>query len=72
MLGFWKFTGRWETNQLSENKIKITYSYDLHAKQILLYPLQWMFVRFFWKGYMRQVLNNIKTMAEGDEPYLFE
>lgn len=72
ILGFEKFVGKWETIELEPNLVKIYYTYYLHAKKGLLRPLQWMFAKLFWKKYMKQVLNNIKILAEGDEPILYD
>ena len=71
MLSFTKFVGEWETRELAPDKIEITYTYTLHSTNLLLYPLNWLFTKTFWRIYMRRVLNNIRTMAEGSEPFLF-
>lgn len=71
MLGFYKFVGTWKTTELAPGKVRIDYTYDLHAKNPLLYPVNWLFVKLFWKKYMRRVLENIRVMAEGEEPYLY-
>lgn len=72
MFGFYQLEGEWKTTQLEENKIQIDYTYDLCAKSPLLYPINWLIAKLFWKGYMKQVLANIKEMAENDEPYLYD
>ena len=72
MLGFTKFVGEWETSELEPNKILINYTYTLHFDAILLYPLNWLFTKTFWKAYMKRVLENIRKMADQDEPYLYE
>ena len=64
MLGFYKFVGEWKTTELEPNKILIEYTYHLHAKQPLLYPLYWLFARTFWKTYMKRVLENIRKMTQ--------
>jgi hypothetical protein len=72
MLGFYKFEGEWKTSELEPNKILIDYTYSLHAKSPLLYPLNWLFANTFWKTYMKRVLENIRKMADNNEPYLYE
>ena len=72
MLGFTKFVGEWETSELEPNKILINYTYTLHSDAPLLYPLNWLFTKTFWKAYMKRVLENIRKMADQDEPYLYE
>lgn len=71
MLGFYKFTGEWATTELEPGKIKIEYTYTLHAGTPLLYPLNWLFAKTFWKIYMKRVLENIRKMANAEEPYLY-
>ncbi|CAN5594743.1 hypothetical protein BH10BAC4_BH10BAC4_06830 [soil metagenome] len=72
MLGFFKFVGEWKTVEQEPNKILVEYSYSLHSNVALLYPLNWIFARTFWKTYMKRVLENIKQMAYNSEPYLYE
>jgi hypothetical protein len=72
MLGFYKFEGEWKTTELEPNRILIDYTYSLHAKNPLLYPLNWLFANTFWKTYMKRVLENIRKMANNNEPYLYE
>ena len=71
MLGFSKFAGCWKTTELEPNKILIEYSYTLHSDIALLYPLNWLFTKTFWKIYMKRVLENIRKMADNDESYLY-
>jgi hypothetical protein len=71
MLGFTRFVGEWRTKELEPNRILIEYTYTLHSDILLLYPLNWLFTKTFWKIYMKRVLENIRKMAEGDEPYMY-
>lgn len=71
MLGFTRFVGEWKTEELEPNKVEITYTYTLHSKYALLYPLNWLFTKTFWRIYMKRVLENIRTMAYNKEPYLY-
>ena len=71
MLGFTKFVGEWQTTELEANKILIEYNYTLHSNVTLLYPLNWLFAKTFWKIYMGRVLENIRRMTENKEPYLY-
>jgi hypothetical protein len=72
MLGFYQFIGKWKTTELEENKILVEYTYFLYSKAPLLYPFNWLFVKVFWKKYMKQVIENVKQMAYNNEPYLYE
>ena len=72
MLGFFKFVGEWQTTELEANKILVEYSYALHSNVALLYPLNWLFAKTFWKTYMKRVLKNVRAMAYNNEPYLYE
>ncbi|MEZ4772946.1 MAG: hypothetical protein R3D00_07175 [Bacteroidia bacterium] len=71
-LGFSKFVGEWSTLEIEKNKIQIDYAYSLHANNVLLYPLNWLFAKLFWTTYMKQVLENVRKLAEGNEPYQYE
>jgi hypothetical protein len=72
MLGFTKFVGEWQTTEIEKNKILVEYTYTLHAEIPLLYPVNWLFTKTFWKSYMKQVIENVKKMAYNNEPYLYE
>ncbi len=71
ILGFSRFTGEWETTELEPGKILITYTYTMHSNQWILFPLQWLFTKLFWRTYMRQVLENVRKLAYDKEPYLY-
>ena len=72
MLGFSKFTGEWQTTEIEKNKILVEYTYTLHSDTPLLYPLNWLFAKTFWKTYMTRVLENVRQMAYNNEPYKYE
>ena len=72
MFGFYKFTGKWETEELQPGKILINYTYTLYSQIPLLYPFNWLFAKTFWMLYMKQVLENIRQMAYSNEPYQYE
>lgn len=71
MLGFYKFVGEWKTTQLEDDKILIEYTYSLHSNVPVLYPINWLFAKTFWKTYMRRVLENIRKMTMNKEPYQY-
>lgn len=71
MLGFYKFGAKWTTTELAPGKIQIDYDYTLYGNGMLLYPLQWLFGKLFWKKYMKQVLENIRQMTHHEEPYQY-
>ncbi|MFT3747386.1 MAG: hypothetical protein QM763_09085 [Agriterribacter sp.] len=72
MLGFYKFVGEWRTTALNPGKIQIDYTYHLYSDALLLYPLNWLFAKLFWKGYLKQVIENIRKLAYSNEPYLYD
>lgn len=72
MLGFTKFTGEWQTTELSPNRILIDYTYHLHAESPVLYPLNWLFANTFWRIYMRRVLENVRQLAYNNETFLYD
>lgn len=71
MLGFSKFIGEWSTTEIEKDRIRVDYTYTLHADLAILYPLNWLFAKTFWKIYMRRVLENIRTLAYNGEPYQY-
>jgi len=71
MLGFSKFTGEWKTTELEPNKILVEYTYTLQSDIPLLYPINWLFTKTFWRMYMKQVLENIRMLAYNQEPYMY-
>ena len=71
MLSFYKFEGTWKTSEIAPNQIRIDYSYTMYSSNPLLYPFNWLFTKLFWTVYMKRVLENIRVMAEGDEPFLY-
>ncbi|MDX2135341.1 MAG: hypothetical protein SFV52_11150 [Saprospiraceae bacterium] len=72
MLNIRQFTFEWTTREISPNRIQINYDYTIHGKGIFFIPLQWLFAKVFYKMYMQQVLENVRKMAEGDEPFLYD
>lgn len=72
MLGFSKFAGEWQTTEMEKNKILVEYTYTLHSAIALLYPLNWLFAKTFWKTYMKRVLENVRQLAYDNEPFLYE
>lgn len=71
MLGFSRFVGEWQTTEIKQNVIAVEYTYTLHSDFVLLYPLNWLFARTFWKTYMKRVLKNVQRMAYNKEAYLY-
>ena len=69
--GFSKFTGEWQTKEIEKDKIVVLYTYTMHSENALLYPLNWIFAKTFWRIYMKRVLNNVKQMAYDHEPYQY-
>lgn len=72
MLGFSRFVGEWKTTKIEKNKILVEYAYTLHSDIAMLYPLNCLFAKTFWKTYMKRVLENVKGLAYNNEPYLYE
>lgn len=69
MLGFFKFVGEWQTTELQPGVVAVKYTYTLHSDSVLLYPLNWLFAKTFWRIYMKHVLENVRAMAYANEPY---
>jgi hypothetical protein len=60
MLGFYKFTGEWATTEIAPGKVRVDYTYTLHANVPVLYPFCWLFAKLFWGIYMKQILENVQ------------
>lgn len=71
MLGFSRFVGEWQTTDLEKNKVLVEYTYTLHSDIVLLFPINWLFTKTFWKTYMKRALKNIRQLTLNKEPYLF-
>lgn len=72
MLNIWKFTFEWRCHEREANTIHIQYNYTIHGKGLLWIPFQWLFAKLFYKRYMKQVLENVRKLAEGQEPFLYD
>lgn len=72
MMSFSRFVGEWRTTEIEPNKILIEYTYTLHSDNPLLYPLNWLFTKTYWRIYMKRVLRNIRQMVDSQEPYLYD
>lgn len=71
MMGFTKFTGEWECREIAPYRIAVSYRYTLHTQNPLWAPFNILFVQLFWKRYMKQVLENIRTLIAEEAPYLY-
>jgi hypothetical protein len=72
MLGFYKFVGEWQTTELETNKILIEYTYTLYSNILFFYPINWIFMKIFWRKYMKHVLENVRQLTIDNEPYQYE
>jgi hypothetical protein len=72
MLGFYKFVGEWQTTELEKDKILIEYTYKLHSNIALLYPINWLFTKTFWRTYMKRAMENIRQLTINKEAYQYE
>jgi hypothetical protein len=72
MLGFYKFVGEWTTTAIEPNKILVEYTYTLYSNIAILYPVNWLFAKTFWKIYMKRVVENVRLLAYNNEPYLYK
>lgn len=71
MLGFTKFVGEWSVVEIAANTIRVDYKYTMHSNLFLLYPLNWLFTKLFWKIYMNRVIENIRQLIANEAPYLY-
>lgn len=70
-LSFYKFTAEWETMEKEPNLVQVDYTYTLHSRSLLLYPLNWLFGHLFWRRYMQHVLEKIRDLIDQGEPYKY-
>jgi hypothetical protein len=69
-MGIKKFQGEWTTIPNSNGTVTIIYTYTLFTESALLAPFHWLLTKLLWRVYMKHVLENVRKMAEGDEPFL--
>jgi hypothetical protein len=71
-MGFEKFQGEWYTTLRPDGKVDVLYAYTMYGNNILLYPFHLFFTKVLWKRYMWQVIENIRTLATQQAPYLHD
>ncbi len=71
ILGFYKFIGEWQVTELDKEEILIEYTYTLHSRYILAYPIHWLFTKIFWRKYMKYLLKNVRRLTINKEPYQY-
>lgn len=71
-MGFTKFQGEWFVEDNKDGTIAIKYVYTLFSKNILAYPFHWFLTKVLWSGYMEHAMQNIKTLAETEAPYIYQ
>ncbi|HEX5624421.1 MAG TPA: hypothetical protein VFX48_00275, partial [Saprospiraceae bacterium] len=69
-MGFEKFHGEWSTRPIEEGKVEVRYRYTLFSNSILFYPFHWLFTKLVWRNYMKQVMENVRSLAMSDAAYL--
>lgn len=69
-MGIKKFQGEWTTVPNSNGTVTIHYRYTLFTNSWLASPFHWLLTKLMWRVYMKHVLENVRTMAEGNEPFL--
>lgn len=70
-MGFTHFEGEWQTRELSQGTIEVVYTYTLIGGPRWLLPAQWLFAQTMWRAYMHHILENIRKMIAGNEPYQY-
>lgn len=71
-MGFHKFQGEWFTLPLPDGTVQVRYKYTMYSDSWLFYPFHWLFTKLIWRNYMRHALENIRTLATNEAPYLHE
>jgi hypothetical protein len=72
-LYFWRrATGTWTVAADEAQGVKVTYTYELEARNLFFYPATWLFAQFQWRGMMRKALKGIQAQAESDCAWVYD
>ena len=65
-----KAIGEWKVIPVSENKMRVKYSYTFYSKNRFYHLFTVVFVHIQWKGMMKKALMGMSKMAESDEEFI--
>jgi hypothetical protein len=63
--------GEWWVNDNSDGTIAVQWKYTWFSRNILTHPINWLFVKIFWRNVMKNGMENIQQMAETETPYIY-
>jgi hypothetical protein len=66
-----KNCGKWWVTDNNNGEISVKWEYIWFSRNILTHPINWIFVKIFWKKVMNNGMKNIREMAEKEIPYIY-
>ena len=63
--------GEWWVADNHNGTVAVTWKYTWFSKNIFMHPINWLFVKLFWRNVMKNGMKNIKQMAETEVPYIY-
>ena len=63
--------GEWWVTDNNNGTISAIWKYTWYSKNILTQPINWLFVKIFWRQVMKNGMKSIKQMAETETPYIY-
>jgi hypothetical protein len=64
--------GEWWVADNNNGTISATWKYTWYSRNILTHPINWLFVKIFWRQIMKNGMDSIKQMAEAETPYVYD
>ena len=66
-----KAVGEWFCTDNRNGTISIKWKYTWYSSSIFTQPINWLFVKIYWKNVMKNGMKNIKEMAETYTRYIY-
>lgn len=63
--------GEWWCTLNNNNTITVTYKYTYYAKNMFTQPFNWLFVKLFWRPFMKKAMQQMKIFAESKAPFSY-
>lgn len=66
-----KVTGEIKVSKIKSNQCELSTTYSFYSNGIISKFICFLFVHILWSGLQKKGLNNIKKLAENNEPYFY-
>jgi len=66
-----KAIGEWVCSDNKNGTINVEWKYTWHSTNIFTQPINWLFVKIYWRKVMKNGIKSIKEMAEKGTPYIY-